>query len=164
MTYATGQQFVDAFGIGETTDLLRDELELLTPELLAMVMADAITGDPTDDEIAQARTAVARLDNAMVEAGKWMDGYFLSVVALPLTAEQIAAAPVKSCCLELARCYLKDDDDNMTEGAEKRCKRWVDWLRDVSAGKVKLVQEQVHSKGVRSGRMPSRYNWGAFGK
>lgn len=164
MTYAVATDVIAQFGTNEVTDLLRDELDLLTPELLAEAMADAFGDERSEEEKQQALAAVARLNNALVEAAKWMDGYFMSVVTMPLTAAQIASAPVKSCCVELARCYLKDDDDNMTEGAEKRCKRWIDWLRDVSAGRVKLVAEQVRNMGIRSGPLGSRYDWGNFGK
>ncbi len=166
MTYALASDVIQACGIGEITDLLRDELDLLTPELLQEALAGDFGDDRSEDERKQGQAAADRLLDAILEAARLMDGYFLSVegLTLPLTQAQIEAAPVKSCCVELTRCHLKDDDDNMSEGAEKRCKRWFDWLRDVAAGRVKLVTEQARSIGVRSGALKSRYDWGSYGK
>lgn len=165
MTYATPSQFVQSFGLSEIADLLSDEQGSITSELLAEAVAGAFAEGRTDAEKNIALEGLKRLENALHETCKLMDSYLRNSVVLPLTNEQIANAPVTACCLDLSRCYLQDDDDNMTEGTEKRCKRWMDWLRDVSTGKVKIVHEQQSgSHGVMHGRLPSRYNWRCFGR
>ncbi len=162
LPYATAAQFIQEFGQEETCHLLRDELPLLTEELLMEALDGRFAEGRSEEEQQQALAAAKRLQDAIVEAANWMDGYLMSAAPLPLTAQQIAAAPIKTCCLELTRCQLMDDDDNATEGTEKRCKRWISWLRDVADRTVRLVAEQKGSGGVVSGKLSSAYNWAAF--
>lgn len=163
MTYATASQFVRQFGLNEAAALLCDEESLVTPELLAEAIAGQFDPDRSEAEIKAAQAALSRLGNILAEMSRLMDGYFRSAVALPLTDEQISAAPVATCCMELARCTLMDDPDNSTDLADTRYRQWRDWLRDIATGKIMLVAEQqAGSSGIKSGRIPSRYNWGRF--
>lgn len=165
MTYATASQFVQQFGLIEAAQLLADEQHLLTPELLSEAIKGEFSPERTPEEKDAAAAALARMEKVLGDASRLMDGYFRGAVSLPLTQMQLDEAPVSACCLELTRCGLMDDDGNLTETAEKRCKSWRDWLRDIATGKVKLVQEQqAGSGGVINGRMPSNYAWGRFNR
>jgi phage gp36-like protein len=163
--YATAADYVQEFGFTETFQLLRDEAELLTVELLREAMAGVFLSGHTDDEIAAATQAVARLADIIVRSERFIDGFIRSAVTLPLTQDQVDQTPLKTCCLELSRCQLKDDDDNMSELQQERCKEARSWLKEVARGNVKLLSSPASTSGrVLSGRMPSAYNWGAFGK
>lgn len=161
MSYSTPAKFIEQFGLEETTDLLRDEEQLVTSDLLKEAMAGEFI-DRSQEEIAAAESAIKHLNDALTSASRMMDGYFLAVLSLPLTQQQIDLAPVSECCLELARCHLQDDDDNQSEDSEKRCKRWFSWLRDVADSRVKLVVEQAGTGGPRHGYFRSDEKWSQY--
>lgn len=142
--YCTARQYCDQFGLSEATMLLQDEEHALAQHILnATIRADAVLlADLNNIERATGAAALARLENALTEMSVLMDGYLRAVVTLPLTPEQIAATPLKSCCAELTRCHLMDDSDNHTELAEKRCEVKRQWLRDVNAGRIKLFPDE----------------------
>ncbi|MGK8199521.1 phage protein Gp36 family protein [Burkholderia cepacia] len=164
--YATLTEYVQEFGLEETSQLLRDEeSELLTPELLREGVAGEYAPDRTDDERATCDRAMGRLTSMLVQSSRFMDGYLRANVRLPLDQADIDQTPLKTCCLSLTRCSLQDDPDNATEQQEKRCKYWNDWLRDVSAGKVRLLPPPAASgRRVLWGKVPSAYNWDRYGK
>jgi len=163
--YATADDFVQEYGFDEAWQLLRDESELLTADLLRQALDGVFDPDTTPEEQAAALTAAKRLRDVIIRAERFMDGYLRSAVMLPLETDQVEQTPLTTCCLELSRCQLMDDPDNQTDAQKERCKEWKDWLKDVARGTVKLLEPPASSSGrVRSGHLPSAYNWGAFGK
>lgn len=164
--YATLTEYVQEFGLDETSQLLRDEeSDVLSPELLREGIAGEYSLDRTDYERDTCDRAMARLTSMLAQASRFMDGYLRSNVRLPLEQADIDQTPLKTCCLSLTRCSLQDDPDNATEQQEKRCKYWNDWLRDVSTGKVRLLPPPAASgRRVLWGKVPSAYNWDRYGK
>jgi phage gp36-like protein len=144
MTYCTARQYCDQFGLSEAAMLLQDEEHGLTQHMLnATVRDDAVLlADLNNIERATGAAALARLEDALAEMSVLIDGYLRAVITLPLTLEQIATTPLKTCCAELTRCYLMDDSDNVTDTAEKRCEVKRQWLRDVNAGRIKLFADE----------------------
>jgi len=162
MSYATVTDFIREFGLAETTELLADETNMVTTENIKYHLNDVEITDA--DELAAVRYAVERLESMLAEAAKLMNGYIAKAARLPLSEATIAAAPVKTCNLELARCQLMEDADNGTELSEKRCKRWLEWLKDLASGKTTLSNKQAATAScpVRQGYSVSKYDWGAY--
>ncbi|WP_174977032.1 phage protein Gp36 family protein, partial [Burkholderia aenigmatica] len=106
--YATLTEYVQEFGLEETSQLLRDEeSELLTPELLREGVAGEYAPDRTDDERATCDQAMARLTSMLAQSSRFMDGYLRANVRLPLDQADIDQTPLKTCCLSLTRCSLQ---------------------------------------------------------
>ena len=120
MNYASAQQFADRFGINETAQLLADEAHLVDVDLLRAALAGTLDPDEwTAEQIAAGVAALERLDDALAESSRTIDGYLLAQYSLPLTSEQVAATPLPARCLTLARCVLMDDPANRTDLATK---------------------------------------------
>lgn len=166
MAYATPADFVQAFGLDETCMLLMDEARLLTADALAAGLEALARGDAVAD--ATAAQALGRLRVRLHNTSSMMDGYLGSAVSLPIGGAGAALMGVlQECCLALARCALSDDPDNATERMDKACDNWRQWLRDVAAGKIKLVDaDGTVAAGGRTlhGQVPSAYNWGAYAR
>lgn len=166
MAYATPQRFIQEFGLDETTQLLADEQNLLTSQLLSDALAGAWTGTPSAAEQAAANAAKDRITRKLTTVSNFMDGYLRSAVTLPLSTGDANAGTLEECCIALAREGLADDSDNATERMGKTADRWRAWLRDVQAGRATLVAtsgaEVVGRGRVRSGQAASSFNWGAF--
>lgn len=165
MSYASAQQFAKKYGTDETAQLLQDEEKLLDVDLLRAALAGAL--DPDDwstEQIAAGVAALERLDDALGEASRTIDGYLLAQYALPLTVEQIAATPLDARCLTLTRCILMDDADNRTDLATDDCKAATAWLRDVADGRVQLLPPDAGGNSGKTviGRFGSRYPWGMY--
>lgn len=167
MPYATPNAFILRYGQDETVQLLADEQQLLTAQLLRDAIAGSWTGTPSADEQAAALAALERLNRQLTVASNFMDGYLRSVVTLPLAADDANAGTLEDCCLALTRCGLADDSDNATERMDKCCDGWRAWLKDVAARRVQLVSSDgsapPSSGGVRSGQAVSRFDWRCFG-
>lgn len=148
--YCTPVEYCDQFGTPEAVMLLQDESHELTQEALVAV-ALGNEADVDAQAYAVAQDAWARLVQALTDVSRLMDGYLRGALSLPLSAEQIASTPLKSCCAELARCYLMDDADNATELAEKRCEAQRKWLREVNNGTVKLFADAASASSANSG-------------
>lgn len=165
MNYASAQQFADKYGIHETAQLLADEEHLVDVDLLRAALAGTLTPDEwTAEQIAAGVAALERLDDALAEASRTIDGYLLAQYTLPLTVEQIAATPLDARCLTLARCILMDDPDNRTDLATDDCKAAIAWLRDVADGRVQLLPPEQGGNSGKTviGRFGSKYPWGAY--
>lgn len=165
MAYATPADYVQAFGIEEARLRLLDEERALTAEAFAAGLEAIEKGEPVTDEVAA--RALARLTRKLDNASNYMDGYIGNAATLPLTGiAQGMIGALQECCLALTRCAISDDTDNATERMDKRCDTWRTWLKDVAAGKVKLVDAagDVPAGGggkVLIGSAPSAYNWDA---
>lgn len=165
MPYATPQQIIQSYGLKEITQLLTDEQDLLTEQLLLDAIAGAWTGAPSQEEKDAAEAALARLVDKIATVGNFMDGYLRSAVTLPLSSDDANTGTLRECCLALARCALSDDPDNATERMDECCDKWRAWLKDVARGVVQLVNpagETVPGKSrIRTGQAVSRYDWNA---
>lgn len=155
MAYATPAQYVQAFGLSEALQMLQDEEQTLTPEALRAGLAALAAGAAVVDDTAAA--SLERLQAKLDNTSNLMDGYLRSAVTLPLTTGQLLGT-LQECCLALTRCLLADDSDNATERMDKCCANWRAWLKDVAAGKVKLVDSDGEELGGgSSGRVVTGY-------
>ena len=155
MAYATPAQYAQAFGLSEALQMLQDEEHTLTPEALQAGLVAIAAGAVVADAVAAA--ALARLQAKLDNTSNLMDGYLRAAVTLPLTAGQLLGT-LQECCLALTRCLLADDTDNATERMDKCCDNWRAWLKDVAAGKVKLVDSDGEELGGgSSGRVVTGY-------
>ena len=155
MAYATPAQYVQAFGLSEALQMLQDEEQTLTPEALQAGLAALAAGAAVVDDTAAA--SLERLQAKLDNTSNLMDGYLRSAVTLPLSAGQLLGT-LQECCLALTRCLLADDSDNATERMDKCCDNWRAWLKDVAAGKVKLVDSDGEELGGgSSGRVVTGY-------
>lgn len=171
MNYATPPQFISRYGLTEATQLLADEQQLLTAQLLTDAIAVEAGGDwtgtPSADEMAAAQAALARLERQLSTSSRFMDSYLRAAVTLPLAPDDANSGTLEECCSALARCGLADDSDNATERMDKCCDGWRAWLKDVAMGRVQLVTDAgttpASSGGARSGQATTGYCWGEFG-
>lgn len=174
MSYATPAAYFSAFGLTEAVQLLGDEEQLLTAQLLQDAVAvlgtppGAWTGSPTPEEQAAGLAAAQRLLDKLAAQSNFMDGYLRSQVELPLPPESANAGSLQECCLALTRCAIADDAENATERMDKAADVWRKWLADVAAGRVTLVTPgtgatPVRSGGARTGQATSAYDWSSFG-
>ncbi len=170
MPYATPSAFIQRFGLDETVQLLADEQQLLTSQLLldaiAVEAGGAWTGDPTADEIAAAQSALARLEAQLQSSSNFMDGYLRAAVTLPLATDDANTGTLADCCLALSRVGLADDTDNATDRMDKTADGWRAWLKDVAARRVQLIgatgDAPPPASGMRSGKADSHYDWHRF--
>ena len=166
MPYATPQQVIQAYGLKEVTQLLTDEQDLLTEQLLTDAIAGVWTGAPSQAEKDAATAAIARFMRKIDTVGSTMDGYLRNAVTLPLSTDDANTGTLNECCMALVRCGLSDDPDNATERMDNCCDTWRSWLKDVSKGIVQLVNPvgvDVPGKSrIRTGQADSRYNWSRF--
>lgn len=173
MPYATPARYLQSFGLTEAVQLLADEEQLLTAQLLkdALARVDVPstpwTGTPSSAEQAAATAAADRLVRQLAISSNLMDGYLRSAVTLPLPPGDASAGSLEECCLALTRCGIADDADNATERMDKCCETWRKWLVDIAAGRVTLVTSSgaspARSGGTRVGQAESSYDWGRFG-
>jgi phage gp36-like protein len=168
MSYATAQDFITEFGLTEATQLLADEEQLLTADLLKAAVAGSFPGGTPAADQAAGNAAKLRLERKLTSSTSVMDGYLRAVMALPLPAGHASAGVLMECCLALTRCALADDTDNATERMDDCCKTWRTWLRDVSSGKVLLVAADGTAAPrkcrVFSGPVVSQFDWQGFGR
>jgi phage gp36-like protein len=167
MPYATPQQVIQNYGLKEITQLLTDEQNLLTEQLLTDAIAGAWTGDPSAEDIAAAEAALERFTRKIETVSNFMDTYLQRAVTLPLSADDANIGTLNECCMALVRCGLSDDPDNATDRMDECCDKWRTWLKDVAKGTAQLVKpdgETLPTKSrVRSGQAYSRYNWHGHG-
>lgn len=169
MAYATPARVIQEFGLTEVTQLLADEQQLLTSDMLLQALDGVFVGTPSAAEQAAANAAVTRLLRKLDTTSNMMDGYLRSAVTLPLAPADANAGTLEECCCALARCGLADDTDNATERMDKCCEQWRAWLKDVARGTVQLVSSTGQpvpanpASGVRAGQAASGYAWGHFG-
>ncbi len=165
VSYASVAHYVQQFGIAEAAQLLCDEEPLLTEALLTDLLAGDVSAY-TPEEQQAANNARQRLQDMLQETINYINSFLRKAVNLPLSQAQIDQTPLRTCCVELTRCQLADDADNGTDPMNIRCKRWVQWLKDVAAGRLALLadDEGVNvANGYRVGCSTSQYNWNAFG-
>ena len=172
MSYATPSAYLQRFGLDEAVQLLGDEQQLLTSQLLLDAISVEAGGDwtgaPSADEIATAQAALARLAAQLQSSSNFMDGYLRSAVTLPLSSDDANAGTLADCCMALSRVGLADDTDNATDRMDKTADGWRAWLKDVAARRVQLIgaagEAPASTGGARSGQARSGYDWDRFGR
>lgn len=172
MPYATPTQVIAEYGLKEVTQLLTDEQQLLTEQLLLDAIAMATGGQWSEllspAEINAATAALARLNRKLDTQSSFMDGFLRSAVTLPLALSDANTGTLNECCMALTRCGLSDDPDNATERMDECCATWRKWLRDVANGVVSLVnaagQEVAGKSRIRQGAASSGYDWAAHSR
>ena len=132
MPYATLQKLCSHYGYRELSQLLCDENDLLTQDmLLEAVAGDDLTQYNADEQVAIAN-ALNRANDALPRQSIFMDSKIGVRYQLPLSASAITSGPLEECCLALTRAYLADDSDNSAEIIENARKRWIKWLEDLA--------------------------------
>ena len=172
MPYAIPSAYIQRFGLDEAVQMLADEQQLLTSQLLLDAIAVEAGGDwtgtPTADEIAAAQSSLARLESQLQSSSNFMDGYLRAAVSLPLSADDANAGTLADCCLALSRVGLCDDTDNATDRMDKTADGWRAWLKDVAARRVQLIgaagEAPAPGGGMRSGQAASNFHWHRFGR
>jgi phage gp36-like protein len=138
-------------------------------DLLTATIDGAALDDWTEDEIAAADAALARIDEVLAEQHRLMDSYLGRRYALPLSAATIAANPLRQVCADLAR-YAMATHAMPSEDVEERSKTALNWLRDIAKGVAGLVQpdavtgESTANSGfsARIGSPGSAYRWEGY--
>ena len=101
MPYATPAQVIAEYGLKEVTQLLADEQQLLTEQLLldaiAVAAAGAWTGTPTQLEKDAANAALARFNRKLDTQSSFMDGFLRSAVTLPLAGNDANTGTLNEC-------------------------------------------------------------------
>lgn len=170
--YANALAYMARYGWTEGVQLLADEAQLLTEQLLrdAIAVLDGVgtwTGAPTGPQQQAGLAAATRLQEQLVNSTNFMDGYLRARVSLPIATDDANAGTLRDCCMALARVGLADDSDNATERMDATAATWRKWLVDVSQGKVQLIgatgEPMAGSSGVITGQVRSGYDWGSFG-
>ena len=140
MAYATLEQLIERFGLEEMTQLLADEHDLLTEELLLAVLNDS-TSRYSTEEVQAAQAAVNRADVVIERLSDFMDSKFSARHTLPLDNPQ--QGNVVECCLALSRAALADDGTNTAKKMLDERDHWRQWLKDVSTGKALLLEDRT---------------------
>lgn len=160
--YASVEQYIQEYGLIEAVQLLNDEDNELTLQLLKDWLDNRTSGH-TAEQTKVLAAVITRLESMLEQQSQFMNGYLRQQVNLPLSTEQIAQTPIRTCCLELTRFQLADDCDNGTEAMQFRYKRWLVWLDSVSKGHLQLLDATSSSDAnVHVGTMHTNYRWGDF--
>lgn len=164
MAYATTGQFVDAYGLRELADLLRDEEALVSEDLLRDALAGDVTAWSQAEQDAVAR-ALARATTAFARQSNFIDSHLMARYALPLLSPE--TTPVVECCLALTRAALAEDGDNISTTVKEERKHWRDWLKQVASGEAFLPGETAVGEGGadlkrHAGRMSSALDWEVY--
>ncbi len=169
--YTTIEQLMQAMGRFELAQLLADEEQLISVELLT----DAVIGDSSaldvysDAERDAVAAALSRVETAITEQSDLMDGYLARRYRLPLTEDELASATqLRSCCNALARMALADDATNSTDRMIAERKYWDGWLKQVAEGKTLLPGITATSAGsgqnqrCHTAQPSSAINWDRY--
>lgn len=170
--YANARQYIKEYGLEEASQLLADEEDALTEELMAQRLAMNTTTH-TPEQINVLDAAFARLDSMLTQQSHYMDSYLRGKVVLPLSATNVDKTALPTCCMCLTRMQLMDDPDNITEEMHKQVARWEKWLREIAAGKALLFDKDSGlnlSEGEATGKhkqhlfgqSKSGFDWGGF--
>lgn len=174
MPYATPTRFITSVDAEEAARLVIDIGRVLTASLLQQAVAVAAgTGDwdagATMPQRVIAMAAHDTLVRKLANTSNYMDGYLRSAnITLPLPAGDANAGTLEDCCVALTRDELAGDADVSTEAIVDRAERWRKWLRDVAAGRTKLIldggTEVAASSSVRTGQAKTGFDWRAHGQ
>lgn len=166
--YATALEMIRKFGgspMAGLSDPTGDE-QLVSGELLALVVEDGDRSAYSDDERAAADEAVKRVEAALTESTSLCNSYISKTHVLPLSADAVANSALRRACMDIARYELMVDEDRLTDVAESRYKAAIVWLKDIAAGRASLGEDE-QSPSDLSGRVQikqgsSRHNWDSY--
>lgn len=170
--YASVVQYLNEFGIDEATQLLADEQDLLSVELLQARLVGNTAGHSVEQK-AVLDKALARLEAMLNQQSHYINGFIRKKVRLPLAQADADKTPLAACCMNLTRMQLMDDADNATDEMHKRVARWDKWLRDIANGHVVLFDADSGlsvADGVATSTQKkhhfcvskSSFDWGGF--
>ncbi len=165
MLYATPAAFIARYGADECAQILADNAGLLTPYLLTAAANGAFDSTTTSAQQFAATTTLTKLVRQLAASSNYMDGYLRSVVTLPLSASDANSGALEVCCIELTRGAIASDGAGATERTDMLADRHRTWLKDISAGRVQLVNSSgasISGAAVRSGQAGSRFAWNRF--
>lgn len=135
--YASPTELVEWFGADELAPMATPaDLGRVTPAKLRTTIAGGDRSAWPVGEVAAADAALARLQSALDDASRQIDGYLASRHTLPLAAGVVAASPLPRICGDVARWLIFAR--RPTEEVAGRYDRAIAWLRDVAAGRVAL--------------------------
>lgn len=132
MPYATLAELCRQYGYREISQLLGDESDLLTEDMLLEAVAGDDLSQYSNSEQVAIEAAVERAEDALEQQSNFMDSLIGVRYQLPLPVEAVAISPLRECCLALSRAYLADDADNLSETIDAARQRWTKWLNDLA--------------------------------
>lgn len=151
MAYANLAELCRQYGYREISQLLADESDQLTEDMLL----EAVAGDDlslyTNSEQVAIEAAVERAEDALERQSAYMDSLIGVRYQLPLPVEAVQISPLRECCLALSRAYLADDADNESETIDASRQRWVKWLNDLARDNAIIQNAPRVSAGASSG-------------
>lgn len=167
MAYATAQELVEAYGLGEVADLLADENGHITPALLSDALAELPLDGYTNEEQDAVEAALNRLQRVLERQSQYIDSKLAQRYELPLPAEAQQSTPVAECCLALTRAALADDGDNLSTTMKDERKHWREWLDEIANGKAALPGvDAIATGGTPNRRLtaaaPSAIDWNSY--
>lgn len=134
MTYATALTLIDRFGAEEIAQRAdRGTPRLVTAEMLRTAATGGSLAGYTADEQAATVTALALVDDRLLDAGSVINGYLATRYTVPLVTVPRLVATI---ACDLARYALYDDA--ATEEISQRYKDTVRLLEHLSKGLVSL--------------------------
>lgn len=144
MAYATLEQMIERFGLEEMSQLLVDEQDLLTGELLQAALNDSVSSY-SDQEQSAATYAINRADTIVDQQSDVMNTKLGTRYLLPLNRPDNGS--IIECCLALSRAALSDDSSNISKLIMAERDNARKWLRDISESKAHLPDERSHKSG-----------------
>lgn len=141
--YATPTNMMLWFGAKELAEITGlDDLTPVPPTLMRLTIEEGNRTAYSNDEIAAADAALARLQAALDDAGRLMEAQLARRYTLPLDNAVIQQSPLPRICGDLARMLLQDD---FSPGEPKeRHLRALQWLRDLADGRTELNPAAAH--------------------
>jgi phage gp36-like protein len=119
-------------------------------ELLELTVAGGDRDAYTAAQIEAADAALVVITEIVGEAGRVMDGYLGQRYALPLAETTVSANPLETYCERIA-LYLLHRQVNRPESVRQDYSDAMAWLRDVSGGRVKLLEPDNEGETVAVG-------------
>ena len=164
MSYATLEQLIERFGLEEMTQLLADEHDLLTEELLQAALNDSASSYSSQEQEA-ATQAIDRADAIISQQSDVMDTKLGARYLLPLMNPDNGS--IVECCLALSRAALSDDSTNISKLILSERADAKKWLKDIAENKAHLPDERSRKSGgaekkCHTRRPKSSVNWRAY--
>jgi len=164
MSYITLEQLIERFGLTEISQLLQDEQDIVTDELLSNIL-NGEASSYSEQEVKATESAIARAETIIQRISDFMDSKFRARYTLPLQNPE--QGNVVECCLALSRAALADDQTQVSKKVIAERDHWREWLKDVSNGKALLHEDRVgkikgEEKTYPTRRPKSRVNWANY--
>lgn len=143
MPYATAADLLDRYEADLVAQRAAPEGVRVVGPLLKLTVAAADRSSYGSDEVAAADAALARIDEAMLDATGFIDSFLSDRYVLPLTP---VPRLIKRLCCDVARFYLWGDAAVKDSVEERDFKAAQKTLEGIRRGDVKLgVQPEAAS-------------------